>query len=59
MYLVFFVYTALMRQMQHDRAICWTHIRLTTIDESFWLFVRETLAKTIAWAIERTQEGRP
>jgi hypothetical protein len=57
MYLVFLVYTALMRHLQHDRAVDWAHIRLTTIGESCRLVVRETLAKTIAWAIDRTKEG--
>jgi hypothetical protein len=57
MYLVFLGYTALMRQLQHDRAIDWAHVRLTTIGESCRLIVRETLAKTLAWAIERTKEG--
>ena len=57
MYLVFLGYTALMRHLQHDRAIDWAHVRLTTIGESGRLVVRETLAKTLAWAIERSKEG--
>lgn len=57
MYLVFLGYTALMRHVQHDRAMDWAHIRLTTIGESCRLIVRETLAKPLAWAIERSKEG--
>jgi len=30
---------------------------LTTIGESCRLVLRETLAKTLAWAIDRTKEG--
>jgi hypothetical protein len=57
MHLVVLVYTALMRQLKHDRALEWAHTRLMTIGESCRTIARETLGKTLAWAIERAQEG--
>jgi hypothetical protein len=57
MHLVVLVYTALMRQLKHDRALDWAHTRLMTIGESCRAITRETLGKTLAWAIERTREG--
>ena len=57
MYLVMLVYTALMRQMKHDRAQEWAHKRLMTIGEACRCIARETLGKTIAWAIEHAQQG--
>jgi hypothetical protein len=44
MHLVVLAYTALMRQVKHDRAHEWAHMRLTTIGESCRLIARETLA---------------
>jgi hypothetical protein len=57
MHLVVLVYTALMRQLKHDRALDWAHTRLMTIGESCRAIARETLGKTIAWAIEHAQAG--
>ena len=57
MHLVVLAYTALMRQLKHDRAQEWAHVRLTTIGESCRLIARETLAKTLTWVVERTREG--
>jgi DDE superfamily endonuclease len=57
MHLVVLAYTALMRQLKHDRALDWAHTRLMTIGESCRTIARETLGKTLAWAIERAQEG--
>jgi hypothetical protein len=57
MHLVVLAYTALMRQVKHDRAHEWAHTRLTTIGESCRLIARETLAKTLAWVVDRTREG--
>jgi len=57
MHLVVLVYTALMRQLKHDRALEWAHTRLMTIGESCRCIARETLGKTIAWAIEHAQQG--
>jgi hypothetical protein len=57
MHLVVLAYTALMRQLKHDRALDWAHTRLTTIGESCRTIARETLGKTLTWAIERAQQG--
>ena len=57
MHLVMVVYTALMRQMKHDRALEWAQKRLMTIGEACRCIARETLGKTIAWAIEHAQQG--
>ncbi len=57
MHLVVLAYTALMRQLKHDRAQEWAHVRLTTIGESCRLIARETLAKTLSWVVDRTREG--
>jgi hypothetical protein len=57
LHLVVLAYTALMRQMKHDRAQDWAHTRLTTIGEACRCIARETLGKTIAWAIEQAQQG--
>jgi len=58
MYLVFLAYSALMRQVQHDRAQEWAHARLTTIGESCRAIFRETLGKTIAWVVEQVMHGQ-
>lgn len=55
--LVVLAYSALMRQLKHDRALDWAHTRLMSIGESCRSIARETLGKTLAWAIERAQEG--
>lgn len=57
MYLVMMVYTALVRQLKHDRALEWAHMRLMTIGESCRAIARETLGKTLAWAVEQAQQG--
>jgi hypothetical protein len=57
MHLVVLAYSALMRQLKHDRALDWAHTRLMTIGESCRTIARETLGKTLTWAIERAQEG--
>lgn len=57
MHLVVLAYTALMRQLKHNRSVEWAHIRLSTIGESCRLILRETLAKTLEWVVERTREG--
>jgi len=46
-----------MRQLKHDRALDWAHTRLTTIGESCRSIARETLGKTLAWAVEQAQHG--
>lgn len=57
MYLVVLVYTALMRQRKHDRALEWAHTRLMTIGQSCRTIARETLGKTLVWAIEQSRQG--
>lgn len=57
MQLVMVVYTALMRQLKHDRAWEGAHARLMTIGESWRAIARETLAKTLAWTVEQAQHG--
>jgi hypothetical protein len=57
MHLVVLAYTALMRQLRHDRAQEWAHMRLTTIGEACRMLFRETLGKTLEWVVERTHEG--
>ncbi len=57
MYLVMLVCTALMRQLRHDRALDWAHTRLMTIGESCRSIARETLRKTLTWAVEHAQRG--
>ena len=57
MQLVVLAYTALMRQLKHDRSLDWAHIRLSTVGESCRLILRETLAKALEWVVERTREG--
>lgn len=57
MFLVVLVYTALMRQLKHDRALDWAHTRLMTIGETCRTIARETLGKTLTWAIEQALQG--
>jgi DDE superfamily endonuclease len=57
MHLVVLAYTALMRQLQHDRAQEWAKMRLTTIGEACRQIFRETLGKTLEWVVERAHEG--
>lgn len=57
MYLVFLAYSALMSQLQHDRANDWAHTRLTTIGETCRAILRETLGKTIAWVVDQVHAG--
>jgi hypothetical protein len=47
-----------MRQLQHDRAQEWAHVRLTTIGESWRAMFRETLGKTILWVVEQVTQGQ-
>src|SRR4029079_950451 len=57
MHLVVLAYTALMRQLRHDRAQEWAQMRLMTIGEACRQILRETLGKTLEWVVERTHEG--
>lgn len=57
MHLVVLVYTALVRQLKHDRALEWAHTRLMTGGECCRTIAREPLGKTLVWAIEQAQQG--
>jgi hypothetical protein len=58
MYLVMLAHSLLMAQLQQGRAREWAAAKLTTIGEACRAVLRETLGKTLTWALERaTQEG--
>jgi hypothetical protein len=58
MYLVMVAHSLLMAQLQQGRAREWAAAKLTTIGEACRAVLRETLGKTLTWAVERaTQEG--
>lgn len=57
MHLVVLAYTALMRQLKHDRAQEWAHMHLMTIGEACRQIFRETLGKTLEWVVQRTLDG--
>jgi hypothetical protein len=52
-YLVLFVHGLLMAQLHECRVSAWAHTTLTTIGEACRAVSKETLGKTISWAIER------
>lgn len=53
MYLVMLAYSLLVAQMQQGRASEWAHVMLTTVGEACRAVLRETLGKTITWAIDK------
>jgi len=55
MYMVVLAHSVLMRQLRQSRASEWALERLTTIGQSCWAVLRETLSQTISWAIDRIQ----
>lgn len=57
MYLVFVAYSVLMRQLRQGRAREWALAKLTTIGEACRAALRETLGKTIDWALGRAMQG--
>jgi hypothetical protein len=58
MYLVMLAHSLLVFQMRQGRASEWAHVVLTTVGEACRWVLRETLGKTITWAIERaTSDG--
>jgi hypothetical protein len=57
MYLVFLAYSAIMTQLQNDRAYDWALTRLTTIGQACRAIGRETLGKTIAWVVAQVHTG--
>lgn len=52
-YLVLLVHSLLMAQLRQGRVRDWAMVTLTTIGEACRCVLRETLGKTISWAIER------
>lgn len=58
MHLVMLAYSLLMRQLRQSHAWEWAYQKLTTIGEACRAIARETLRKTLTWAIEQvTQHG--
>jgi len=58
MYLVMLAYSLLMARMKQSRASDWAQTVLTTIGEACRAVSRETLSKTLAWALEQaTTQG--
>jgi hypothetical protein len=53
LYLVLLVHSLLVAQVRQGRVRAWAHETLTTIGEACRAVLRETLGKTISWAIER------
>ncbi len=53
LYLVMLAHRLLMAQMQQGRANGWAHTVLTTIGQACRAVSRETLSKTIHWAVEQ------
>jgi hypothetical protein len=53
LYLVLLVHSLLVAQLRQGRVHAWAHATLTTIGEACRAVMRETLGKTITWAIER------
>jgi hypothetical protein len=51
MYMVLLAHSVLMRQLWQNRASEWALERLTTIGQSCWAVLRETLSQTISLAI--------
>lgn len=52
-YLVLLVHSLLVAQLRQSRVRAWAQETLTTIGEAWRAVLRETLGKTITWAIER------
>ena len=57
MYLVFLAHSVLMRQLRQSRVSDWALERLTTVGQACRAVLRQTLGQTIAWVVERVQEG--
>ena len=53
MHLVMLAYSLLMRQLRQGHAYEWAYQQLTTIGEACRAILRETLRKTLTWALER------
>lgn len=60
MYLVMVAYSTLMLQLRQARAQEWAFQTLATIGEACRALMRETLRKTLAWAVRQvTQQAQP
>jgi hypothetical protein len=57
MHLVMLAYSLLMRQLRQGHAYEWAFQKLTTIGEACRAILRETLRKTLTWAIQRVAEN--
>ena len=53
LYLVMLAHSLLIAQMEQGRACGWAHSALTTIGQACRAMSRETLSKTIHWAVEQ------
>ena len=56
MHLVMLAYSLLMQQLQQGHAWEWAYAKLTTIGEACRAIGRETLRKTLTWAIEQVTQ---
>ena len=57
MYLVFLVYSQIVLHLRQDRAQDWAGMHLMTVGEACRAALRETLGKTLEWALQRASEG--
>lgn len=57
MHLVLLAYSLLMRQLRQGHAYEWAFQKLATIGEACRAILRETLRKTLTWAIQRVTES--
>jgi hypothetical protein len=57
MHLVMLAYSLLMRQLRQGHAWEWAYQKLTTIGEACRAIARETLRRTLTWAIEQVTEN--
>ena len=57
MHLVMLAYSLLMQQLQQSHAWEWAYQKLTTIGEACRAILRETLRKTLTWAIDHVTEN--
>lgn len=56
MYLVMLACSLLMKQLRHGHAYEWAFQQLLTIGEACRAILRETLRKTLTWAIEQVRD---
>jgi hypothetical protein len=56
MYLVFVAHSLLMRELRQGHAYDWALARLTTIGEACRSVLKETIGKSVAWAVRCTLE---